>query len=107
MKKQLFVKFDLPPAPAYKFPDIEPLLLACRYREAIEAGRKLVAAEPGNSAAWRVLHEAYAGARDFPPALEAIERALALKPDNRLYQRLHAICLKENRWFPAAISIPR
>ena len=81
--------------PAFKFPTIEPLLLYGRFSEAVSLAEKLLADDPENYAGWRVLYEANMGAGDFRSALDAIERAITLKPDNSNYQKLKAFCQKE------------
>lgn len=84
---------------------IESLLHAGRFEKAAAEAQKLLATDANNSAAWRLLHHARMGERRFDLALTAIEHAKQIKPQNRFYAKLHAICLKENGRFAEALPL--
>ena len=52
-----------------------------RFNDAIATYHAIVAAEPGDWSSWNNLGNSYSAIRNYPPAVEALQRALELAPD--------------------------
>ena len=69
------------------------LIRGRRFGQAVQAASKLCQGFPNNVQAWHTLSVAARGNRDAALALEAINRAVELAPDNLEFKALKALCL--------------
>jgi hypothetical protein len=75
---------------------VERLIQRGCFEDALREVDLLLAAEPRSTKLLRVKHQALMGLRRFDDAIEVIARARDLRPDNKLYRKLHAIALKDS-----------
>lgn len=66
-----------------------------RHDEARSVVRELLAREPDNGAAWRLLAQAELGAGDAKAALDAADRATGVEPEHEWGHRLRSIALHQ------------
>ena len=77
------------------------------FKEAIKVAHNLCENYPGNSESWYSLSAAAKGARLGPLALQAINKALELKPNNLEFLAHKAHCLLSNGSMGEAIALAR
>lgn len=68
-----------------KLADVRDLEKAGKYDEAVTNMQELTTADPSKDLLWAYLAEANVGAKKYPAAVEAFEKAIEIKPDSALY----------------------
>ena len=83
------------------------LIRARRFDHAVRAATQLCQRFPNNVEAWHALTVAARGNRDASMALEAINRATGLAPDNLEFKALKALCLLSAGHTSTAVELAR